>query len=73
MLEGYVDFFMDPSMADCYVKLKQELDNLLQKKVRLKIDCHTQKQLELNVLYFAWHVYFLGSWGSMLKNLSLSP
>lgn len=35
MLEGYIDFFMDPSMAECYVKLKQELDNLLQKKVCL--------------------------------------
>ncbi|KAK1374158.1 RNA helicase [Heracleum sosnowskyi] len=34
MLEGYIDFFMDPSMAECYVKLKQELDNLLQKKLK---------------------------------------
>lgn len=37
MLEGYVDFFMDPTLAECYVKLKQELDNLLQKKVIRKI------------------------------------
>lgn len=35
MLEGYVDFFMDPSLAECYVKLKEELDTLLQKKVFL--------------------------------------
>lgn len=34
MLEGYIDFFMDPSMAECYVKLKQELNNLLQKKLK---------------------------------------
>ena len=33
MLEGYIDFFMDPSLAECYVKLKEELDKLLQKKV----------------------------------------
>ena len=33
MLDGYVDFFMDPNLADCYVKLKEELDKLLQKKV----------------------------------------
>ncbi|GFY81200.1 DEA(D/H)-box RNA helicase family protein [Actinidia rufa] len=32
MLEGYIDFFMDPSLAECYVKLKEELDKLLQKK-----------------------------------------
>lgn len=35
MLEGYIDFFMDPSLAECYVKLKDELDKLLQKKVYL--------------------------------------
>lgn len=33
MLNGYVDFFMDPNLADCYLKLKEELDKLLQKKV----------------------------------------
>ncbi|KAF8398050.1 hypothetical protein HHK36_016976 [Tetracentron sinense] len=32
MLEGYVDFFMDPSLAECYWNLKEELNNLLQKK-----------------------------------------
>lgn len=34
LLEGYIDFFMDPTLAECYVKLKQELDNLLQKKLQ---------------------------------------
>lgn len=34
MLEGYVDFFMDPNLAECYSKLKEELDKLVQKKVR---------------------------------------
>lgn len=33
MLDGYIDFFMDPSLADCYLKLKEELDKLIQKKV----------------------------------------
>lgn len=33
MLEGYIDFFMDPSLAECYWKLKEEFDKLLQKKV----------------------------------------
>ncbi|XP_056163566.1 DExH-box ATP-dependent RNA helicase DExH3 isoform X3 [Syzygium oleosum] len=34
MLEGYIDFFMGPSLAECYVKLKEELDKLLQKKLQ---------------------------------------
>lgn len=33
MLGGYVDFFMDSSLAECYVKLKEEVDKLLRKKV----------------------------------------
>lgn len=33
MLDGYVDFFLDPNLADCYLKLKEELDKLIQKKV----------------------------------------
>lgn len=37
MLEGYIDFFMGPSLAECYVKLKEELDKLLQKKVKRKM------------------------------------
>jgi predicted nucleotidyltransferase len=28
-----VDFFMNPNLADCYLKLKSELDRLIQKKV----------------------------------------
>lgn len=34
MLGGYIDFFMNPTLAESYVNLKQELDQLLQKKVR---------------------------------------
>jgi hypothetical protein len=33
MLNGYIDLFMDPSLAECYVQLKEELDKLIQKKV----------------------------------------
>ncbi|KAL3829852.1 hypothetical protein ACJIZ3_018654 [Penstemon smallii] len=34
MLEGYIEFFMDQNLAECYVKLKQELDELLHKKLQ---------------------------------------
>ncbi|KAK3017016.1 hypothetical protein RJ639_006877 [Escallonia herrerae] len=43
MLEGYIDFFMDPTLAESYVKLKQELDNLLQKKLQNpSLDIHKE-------------------------------
>ncbi|KAL4579620.1 hypothetical protein LXL04_015774 [Taraxacum kok-saghyz] len=43
MLGGYIDFFMDPSLAESYVNLKQELDQLLQKKLEdPDIDIHKE-------------------------------
>nr|CAB3498210.1 unnamed protein product [Digitaria exilis] len=33
MLDGYVDFFMDPSLSECYLQLKEELDKLIQQKL----------------------------------------
>ena len=36
MLDGYIDFFMDHTLAECFLKLKEELDKLLQKKVSWK-------------------------------------
>ncbi|CAL9072844.1 unnamed protein product [Musa acuminata var. zebrina] len=33
MLDGYIDFFMDPSLTECYWNLKAELDNLVQRKL----------------------------------------
>nr|KYP51613.1 putative ATP-dependent RNA helicase DHX36 [Cajanus cajan] len=43
MLDGYVDFFMDPSLADCYLKLKEELNKLIQKKLEdPSIDIHKE-------------------------------
>ena len=44
MLEGYIDFFMDPSLAECYVKLKEELDKLLQKKVSFGNTTYIKKE-----------------------------
>ncbi|KAG6630812.1 hypothetical protein I3843_13G038200 [Carya illinoinensis] len=43
MLEGYVDFFMDPSLAECYTKLKEELDKLVKKKLEEpSLDMHKE-------------------------------
>lgn len=37
MLDGYIDFFMDPSLTECYWNLKAELDNLVQRKVNMNL------------------------------------
>ncbi|KAI3695788.1 hypothetical protein L1987_78789 [Smallanthus sonchifolius] len=43
MLGGYIDFFMDPTLAESYVNLKQELDQLLQKKLKdPTVDIHKE-------------------------------
>ncbi|KVH88218.1 DNA/RNA helicase, DEAD/DEAH box type, N-terminal [Cynara cardunculus var. scolymus] len=43
MLGGYIDFFMDPTLAESYVSLKQELDQLLQKKLKdPNVDIHKE-------------------------------
>ncbi|XP_050204550.1 DExH-box ATP-dependent RNA helicase DExH3 [Mercurialis annua] len=34
MLDGYVDFFMDPNLAECYLNLKEELDKVIQRKLQ---------------------------------------
>ncbi|KAG8062594.1 hypothetical protein GUJ93_ZPchr0003g18042 [Zizania palustris] len=33
MLDGYIDLFMDPSLSECYLQLKEELDKLVQQKL----------------------------------------
>ncbi|KAI4965251.1 hypothetical protein ZWY2020_054938 [Hordeum vulgare] len=33
MLDGYIDLFMDPSLSECYLQLKEELDKLVHKKL----------------------------------------
>ncbi|MQM18183.1 hypothetical protein Taro_051172 [Colocasia esculenta] len=43
MLDGYIDFFMDPSLVDCYWNLKKELDKLIQKKLEnASVDIHKE-------------------------------
>ncbi|CAM8917101.1 unnamed protein product [Rhodiola kirilowii] len=43
MLEGYIDFFMDPNLAESYLKLKDELYKLVQKKLQdPTIDIHKE-------------------------------
>ncbi|KAF5193581.1 Atp-dependent rna helicase protein [Thalictrum thalictroides] len=43
MLGGYIDFFMDPSLEECYWNLKEELDKLLQTKLQdPKLDIHKE-------------------------------
>ncbi|XP_019259324.1 PREDICTED: DExH-box ATP-dependent RNA helicase DExH3 isoform X3 [Nicotiana attenuata] len=43
MLGGYIEFFMDPTLADCYIKLKEELEMLLQKKLQdPEVDIHKE-------------------------------
>ena len=33
MLGGYLEFFMKPELAETYLRLKRELEELIQKKV----------------------------------------
>ncbi|KAJ9185274.1 hypothetical protein P3X46_004927 [Hevea brasiliensis] len=51
MLDGYIDFFMDPSLAECYLKLKEEFDKLIQEKLQdPTLDIHKEgKYLLLSV------------------------
>ncbi|KAL9687667.1 hypothetical protein QQ045_032074 [Rhodiola kirilowii] len=43
MLEGYIDFFMDPNLAESYLKLKDELYKLVQEKLQdPTIDIHKE-------------------------------
>ncbi|KAL8265856.1 hypothetical protein R6Q59_003200 [Mikania micrantha] len=43
MLGGYIDFFMDPTLAESYINLKQELDQLLQTKLKdPNVDIHKE-------------------------------
>ncbi|KAK9156986.1 hypothetical protein Scep_003560 [Stephania cephalantha] len=43
MLDGYIDLFMDPSLAECYCNLKEELYQLIQKKLQdPSLDIHKE-------------------------------
>ncbi|KAF8390072.1 hypothetical protein HHK36_024593 [Tetracentron sinense] len=46
MLGGYLEFFMKPAMAETYLKLKIELEELIQNKLlNPKMDIHTPNEL----------------------------
>ncbi|KAK9060030.1 hypothetical protein SSX86_020734 [Deinandra increscens subsp. villosa] len=46
MLGGYLEFFMDPGLAEMYQSLRQELDELLQcKLMNPRMDIHTHHEL----------------------------
>ncbi|GLT54582.1 hypothetical protein SLA2020_277710 [Shorea laevis] len=46
MLGGYLEFFMNPSLADMYQSLRKELDELIQKKLLYpRMDIHTHHEL----------------------------
>jgi ATP-dependent RNA helicase DHX36 len=34
MLDGYLEFFMEPELAEIYLKIKEDLDELIQKKLQ---------------------------------------
>ncbi|XP_031101684.1 DExH-box ATP-dependent RNA helicase DExH5, mitochondrial-like [Ipomoea triloba] len=54
MLDGYLEFFMDPSLAECYMNLKEQLDELVQKKVLLRIKkCFSFPKYLIMMFYFA--------------------
>ncbi|KAF4401183.1 hypothetical protein G4B88_014024 [Cannabis sativa] len=43
ILDGYVDFFMDPSLAECFLKLKEELNMLIEGKLQdPSLDIHRE-------------------------------
>ncbi|KAG6471355.1 hypothetical protein ZIOFF_068796 [Zingiber officinale] len=45
MLDGYIDFFMDPSLANYYCSLKMELDKLVLRKLEdPKVDIHKESK-----------------------------
>lgn len=46
MLGGYLEFFMKPALADTYISLKKELDELIQKKVNI---FHSLKLMQLQL------------------------
>ena len=50
MLGGYLEFFMKPDLADTYLSLKKELEELIQQKVSIILS-HCW-MLKSNLLYF---------------------
>ncbi|KAL5817928.1 hypothetical protein ACOSQ3_026306 [Xanthoceras sorbifolium] len=53
LLGGYVEFFMKPAMANMYLSLKQEMDELIQQKLlnpKLDIQVHNELLLAVRLL-----------------------
>ncbi|XP_058180538.1 DExH-box ATP-dependent RNA helicase DExH3 [Rhododendron vialii] len=50
MLGGYLEFFMNPALADTYLRLKKELEELIQKKLlNPKLDLKDHNELLLTI------------------------
>lgn len=50
MLGGYLEFFMNPALADTYLRLKKELEELIQKKLlNPKLDMKNHNELLLAI------------------------
>ncbi|EEF41979.1 ATP-dependent RNA helicase, putative [Ricinus communis] len=53
MLGGYLEFFMKPALADTYLSLKRELEELIQKKLldpKLDIQSHNELLMAIRLL-----------------------
>lgn len=48
MLGGYLEFFMKPALADTYISLRREVEELIQKKVRIDHFAKLKTQMHLN-------------------------
>lgn len=53
MLGGYLEFFMKPALAETYVTLKRELDELIQSKVSefFLLVCENMKVVEVKAIF----------------------
>jgi hypothetical protein len=49
MLGGYLEFFMKPALADTYISLRRELEELIQNKVRIDYFSQLKTQMNLNL------------------------
>lgn len=49
MLDGYFEFFMKPTVADMYMTLKEELNDLILTKVSKTVRVHNMFSLQLMV------------------------
>ena len=55
MLGGYLEFFMKPALAETYLSLKRELEELIQKKVSYCVVLTISPKF--NILQISGYVY----------------